>query len=1389
MTLHTYLPQDRLRALVRSETLPDRAFGSALFADISGFTPLTEALRDSLGTRRGAEEMSRHLDEVYTALIAEVERHGGSVIDFAGDAVMCWFDATHGSAESRAIRCALAIQRVMLSFAAITLPNDQTTVIAVKVAVATGLARRFILGDPAINCIDVLAGSTLARTSAGEHLAQKGEVIADKATADALGPDLLIKEWRTYSEPGLGDVQFAVVENFKGEDTIPLLPRVTHPPADSDLKIWLHDAVYDRENSGQDSLMTEFRPCAALFVRFSGIDYDLDEAGDQLNTFIQLMQNRAKRLGGTLLQVIMGDKGSYAYINFGALNMHEDDCHRAVNLSLTLREAAQSLGFLAPLQIGITQGTMFVGRHGSPTRKWFGALGDDVNLAARLMTTAAPGEILISGRVRKAVAEEFILEARSHIAIKGKTEPVPIFSVLAIQQQRPVRLQEPVYALPMVGRRKELETISQKIALVAEGRGQIILISGDAGMGKSRMAAEGIRLAHRSKLIGYGGVCKADGVTTPYLVWNAIWNAFFDLDPALPVPKQIHSIEVELEECAPENLDALPLLGSVLGLPLPENDFTRSLQPRDRKNQLEALLVKSLEFSAREAAEDGGGLFLVLEDLHWIDPVSSDLLDVISRVIENLPILILLTYRPRELKVPPPFINRFQSLDHFIEIKLSELNLAEAEQMIRGKFLQWFPEQQDGVPQRLIELITRRAQGNPFYLEELLNYLHDSGIDPRDADALNSLDLPASLHSLIISRIDQLTPSQQFLFKVASIIGRIFRFEDLFKYYPWQGVLGNLKSDLQALVRMDLLSVETPEPDLTCLFRHLVIHEVGYENIAYTTRTQLHGLYAHYLEQTYVERIEQIAPQLAHHFELAQVHDKAVFYLSRSGEQAAANYANDEALSYFNRILKLLPEENTRMYFDVLWKRERVYDLLGQRTEQRQDLADLTRLADQFEDASNLRTQLFIRQAKLEIDVGDYAAAKSNAQAAIRELTANLQTQQGSPDLSVDALLLEARAMFLAGQAVAAKPQLEDALALARAHRYMRGEYNALANLGLWHWYKGDNTSAADLLKQSLELIRQAGDIRREVEILNNLGIVTKDMYKFEDAIAHYETAQRIAKKIGDRSSEASLLTNMGRASLVSCNYMDAEAYCVRAAALAAEINEPTVQGLALHNRSESFRELGQYVAAKEAAEEALKLVRSSGYKVGEANTLENIAMIEFSQGNHARALEDAENALSITREISSRRVEASVLTRIGLIHLETGLLADAETSLNEAQHIEQELDEPILKFEIQAGLARVALARGEAEALRSTPLLVRDLTDELLKEPPTEQSHILPLGLYLTTIRVMRAHNDPCTAQLIARADSELRARSERITNEAFRTSYLNIPEHRAITSLQGTA
>jgi class 3 adenylate cyclase len=239
-----------------------------LFADISGFTALTEALRNTLGPRRGAEELTRRMEAIYSTLIGEIERHGGSVISFAGDSMLCWFDEAgvgeqemgneQSSPFALAVACGLSLQRLMKAYAKIILPDKSTTTLTLKVAIASGPARRFVVGESNIQCIDVLAGATVTRTATGEHLAQKGEVLIDESTANALGDILTIQEWRHDSE---SRGRFAVVASLTQPIETPIISALDIGYfSPEELRPWLHAPVYERE-TGQSSFLTEFRPC------------------------------------------------------------------------------------------------------------------------------------------------------------------------------------------------------------------------------------------------------------------------------------------------------------------------------------------------------------------------------------------------------------------------------------------------------------------------------------------------------------------------------------------------------------------------------------------------------------------------------------------------------------------------------------------------------------------------------------------------------------------------------------------------------------------------------------------------------------------------------------------------------------------------------------------------------------------------------------------------------------------------------------------------------------------------------------------------------------------------------------------------------------------------
>ena len=524
-----YIARDRRQALAERRDMPDRVRGAGIFADISGFTPLTEALTSELGSQRGSEELTANLDRVFHAVIAELDAYGGDVIYFSGDAITGWIDGDDGV---RATAAALAIQDAMDRVGTIVTPNGNTVQLAVKVAVAVGDARRFVVGDPTIQLIDVLAGRLVDDLAEAEHHADKGEVVLDPSAVAALGDRVRLRELR-----GDGDgARFGVVDELRA--AAQRTEVVEPPPLEDELvRPWLLPAVWDRIRTGRGEFLAEIRPAYPLFVRFGGIDYDEDdEAIDKLDTFVRRAQQVLVGFGGNVLQLTLGDKGAYLYGVFGSPTAHEDDAARAAAAALELRELGRTTA-ATEIQVGIAHGRLRSGTYGHQMRRTFVCLGDAVNLAARLMSKAPAGSVYVSDDVRAAAGDTYIWEALDGLVLKGKAAPVAAHVLTgSLQGASRRRLR---FELPLIGREEELALLDESLEQSVAGAGVIVAISAEAGMGKSRLVAEFVRNVRRRGLFVGFGECQSFGTSTGYFVWREIWRRLLRLEDDEPEARQV----------------------------------------------------------------------------------------------------------------------------------------------------------------------------------------------------------------------------------------------------------------------------------------------------------------------------------------------------------------------------------------------------------------------------------------------------------------------------------------------------------------------------------------------------------------------------------------------------------------------------------------------------------------------------------------------------------------------------------------------------------------------------------------------------------------------------------------------------------------------------------
>ena len=1172
-TLCTYLPEDRCRALASGLPLPDRTRGAALFADISGFTHLTETLAQQFGARRGSEELTRQINAVYDALIAEVERYGGSVISFAGDAITCWFD---GDAGASAAAAAQTMQTAMTAFPQLGL----------KVAVTAGPARRFAVGNPAIQRLDTLAGATIARLAAAEHLARQGDILADTQVAETLADGATLRAERV-SEAGQRFVVLGTIED---------LVRPVSPPAGDlapeMLQPWVLPAVFERERCGLGNFLTELRPAVTLFVRFTGIDYDADEqAGAKLDQLICQVQAILARREGALLQLNIGDKGSYLYAVFGAPTAHEDDAYRAVEAAWAVSAALAKLAFLQPVQIGISQGIVRAGAYGGATRRTYGVLGDDVNLAARLMTTAAPGEILVSGGVESATAASFSFDPRPPLPIKGKAEPLPVFAFTGLRHQRAIRLEEPAYTLPMMGRQAELALIEAKLAAAKRGQGQVIGITAEAGVGKSRLVAEAVRLARKLGFTGYGGACQASGTTTPYLVWRPIWQAFFGLDVTAPLRRQIRILESEIEDRAPSRLPALPVLAPLLDLSIEETDFTRGLGARTRRQVLGAIVEECLRSAAQE-----GPVLLVLEDLHWLDGLSYELLEDLARVSANLAVCFVLAYRPADTAHAQEWVGRVEKLPHFTRVPLSALAAGEAEQLIRAKLAQFFPARSDALPAALARELMGRSEGNPFYLEELLNYLHDRGIDPYSPEAMRAVELPASLQALVLSRIDRLDELQKAALKTASVIGRVFSVTWLHGYYPALGAMERVQADLTELARLDLTPLDTPEPELRYLFKHIVTREVAYESLATATRVQLHEQLAQFIETLGPGRYLDL---LAFHYSQTDNVAKQREYLQKAADAALKAYAKDAAIDYYTRLLPLMDTPQAQM--GVYSQRAGVREHMGQLREAEADYHAALAL-NQTADTAAAAAQCLLGLASV-------CQLRGNHQAAL-------------------ACLSQARDVMTA---------LNEQVGLAGVHLVF----------GSIFWRLRQHGEARREIASSLTIGRALGDKMLVAKALNNLGELASDEGKMSEAKACLDECLTLGRELNSRMVIGAALNNLAQVYLKQGDSAGARPLFEESLGLHRMRGDKRMMALTLGNLGVLAFTQHDLAEAQDIQNQCLALHHEMGNQSGIAMTLVNLAEIALAQGETAQARRASEEGLRLAQAIGEQ--EYVVLHLAGL--------------------------------------------------------------------------------------------------------------------------------------------
>ncbi len=600
---------------------------------------------------------------------------------------------------------------------------------------------------------------------------------------------------------------------------------------------------------------------------------------------------------------LMGD-GVLAF--FGILRAHEDYPIRAIRAALEIHEFVKGLspiyeaqtgrplsmhsgintGLVVTAEVDLVKGTQEVA-------------GEAVNVASRLSGLAGPGEILVGEETARGSRGYFDFQDLGLKQVKGKTKPVQVYRVTGIKknQERSMGIDS-----PLVGRQKELDLLSLQVYRLINGTGGIVTVTGEAGIGKSRLMAELHRTEAVKKTMLLEGRALSIGRTLSFYPiidalkhWAQIKEGDTDSESQRKLEKAIRAIHPE------EASEIFPFIATLMGMRLTGKHTQRM---KDIAGEaLEKLIFKNM----RELLIKGSELrptVIYIEDFHWVDTSSLELIEALFRLVEGYRILFILVFRPGYADTGERIIKSIGENypTHWTRIELDPLNETESETLLSNLL------RIKGLPPHIRDQILQRAGGNPFFIEEVVRSLIDEGAvvlkngEYEVTEKISQIVIPQSIHALIMTRIDRLDEATRNLVRMASVIGRNFFYRILTEV---ASTIEEIDRKLDYLKEIQLIRERKRMEELEYLFKHALAQEAAYESILIQRRKELHNRVAQSIEKVFNERLHEFYGMLAYHYSMGEDLDKSEEYMIKAGEEAMKSAASSEALGYFQEALSV----------------------------------------------------------------------------------------------------------------------------------------------------------------------------------------------------------------------------------------------------------------------------------------------------------------------------------------------------------------------------------------------------------------------------------------------------------------------------------------------------
>ena len=573
---------------------------------------------------------------------------------------------------------------------------------------------------------------------------------------------------------------------------------------------------------------------------------------------------------------------------FGVPKAHEDDPIRAIRAAREIHdlvealssEVEKSIGQPISMHTGINTGLVVTGKV-DMEKGTHGVSGDTINLASRLSSLANEDEILVGPGTYRQAEGHFTFESLEPTMVKGKTEPILVHKVLSAKE-RPVTIHRlSGLRADLIGRKAEIAELAEAVKDLREGEGRIFSICGGAGTGKSRLVEEFKNTLNLEEIQWIEGHAYAYSQNIPYSPLIDLLNRVLQIEEDDPLENVRNKVESGIERLLGKKDDIVPYVGSLYSLRYPEVD---DVSPEFWKSRLQGAAQTIISALAKRAPT-----IFFLEDLHWADPSFVELLRNTLLHVQQ-PAIVLCVYRPIFSLFTSHQLSGANKI--YQEIRLQELSPSEAQDMLESLL------KTESIPSELKRFVQQKTEGNPFYLEEFINSLIESGTLIRDngnwkiTKPIIESEISSTIHGLISGRLDRLEKETKRILQEASVIGRAFLYDILKRISELEDTIDR---GLSTLERLDLIRARSLQPDLEYMFKHPLTQEVVYNGLLKKDRQAIHEQVAHVMEELFQDRLPEFYETLAFHFKQGRSVTKAVDYLMKSGEKSLAIYAVEEA--------------------------------------------------------------------------------------------------------------------------------------------------------------------------------------------------------------------------------------------------------------------------------------------------------------------------------------------------------------------------------------------------------------------------------------------------------------------------------------------------------------